>query len=290
MRKKKNKIPVNSMGDTFNRGISIDKSCIKKSDFKTALQAQEAGLAHRDEGYTFHILEKGAVVIEIDFQTYHLSAPAAVYLHPDQVHRMLDIDDIAVCSLSISGESLNESYFKILEELSPAVPLSLSAEVFSTVLESFSLCLNFSRYKENKLYYPLLKDSCNALTGFLLSQFLKTAKSEDNFSRFDKVAKAFRKLLEKNYCSLKRPGQYAALLHISTAYLNECIKETTGSSVSCMIQQRVILEAKRLLYHTDKSVKEIAFELGYADYPYFTRLFAKVTGISAITFRRKNHD
>lgn len=277
------------MDDTFSLGISIDKNNIKKSDFKTAQQVEEAEQSHRDEGYTFHILEKGEVLIEIDFQTYRVSAPAVVYMHPDQVHRMLDINEIIVCSLSINSGNLNDGYLKILEELTPVAPLSLSAEAFSVVSDSFSLCLNFHRQKDNKLYYPLLKDSCNTLIAFLLSQFLNVTKSEDNFSRFDKIGKAFRKLVEKNYVTLKRPGQYAALLHISTPYLNECIKDSTGNSASHLIQERIILEAKRLLYHTDKSVKEIAFELGYEDYPYFTRLFSKVTGISAMTFRRKNH-
>lgn len=289
MQKNKNKIPVNTMDDTFSLGISIDKNNIKKSDFKTVQQVEEAAQSHRDEGYTFHILEKGEVLIEIDFQTYRVSAPAVVYMHPDQVHRMLDINEIIVCSLSINSGNLNDGYLKILEELTPVAPLSLSTEAFSVVFDSFSLCLNFYRQKDNKLYYPLLKDSCNTLIAFLLSQFLNVTKSEDNFSRFDKIGKAFRKLVEKNYVTLKRPGQYAALLHISTPYLNECIKDSTGNSASHLIQERIILEAKRLLYHTDKSVKEIAFELGYEDYPYFTRLFSKVTGISAMTFRRKNH-
>lgn len=128
------------------------------------------------------------------------------------------------------------------------------------------------------------------MIAYLLSQFLNLAKPDETFSRFEKVTTAFRKLLEKNYIKLKRPGQYAALLHISTPYLNDCIKGSTGYSVSYLIQERIILEAKRLLYHTNKSVKEIAFELGYVDYPYFSRLFSKVTGISAITFRNKNHD
>lgn len=290
MRKNKNKIPVNAMDDTFNLGISIDKNSIKKSDFTTEEQIEVSTQSHRDEGFTFHILEKGEVVIEIDFETYHVSAPAVVYLHPDQVHKMLDIKDIIVSSLSINSENLNKGYLTILEEITPAAPLSLTAEASAVISNSFLLCLNFYRQKNNTLYYPLLRDSCNTLIAYLLSQFLIETKSEDTFSRFDKVAKAFRKLLEENYVTLKRPGQYADLLHISTPYLNECIKGSTGNSVSCLIQERIILEAKRLLYHTDKSVKEIAFELGYADYPYFTRLFSKVTGISAITFRRKNHD
>ncbi|MBB5636811.1 methylphosphotriester-DNA--protein-cysteine methyltransferase [Pedobacter cryoconitis] len=77
-------------------------------------------------------------------------------------------------------------------------------------------------------------------------------------------------------------------LNISTHYLNECVKNTTGQSISSHIQQRIILEAKRLLYHSDKSIKEIAAELGYDDYPYFSRLFTKVAGMSPKVFKKKN--
>ena len=89
---------------------------------------------------------------------------------------------------------------------------------------------------------------------------------------------------------MKSPSEYADKLNLSTAYLNECVKNTTGYSVSYHIQQRVILEAKRLLYYSDKSVKEIAAELGYDDYPYFSRLFTKIAGITALAFRNKNLD
>lgn len=83
---------------------------------------------------------------------------------------------------------------------------------------------------------------------------------------------------------------YAKSLNISTPYLNECVKTATGNSVSYHIQQRVILEAKRLLYHSNKSIKEIAGELGYDDYSYFIRLFVKITGMTPLAFRTKNFD
>lgn len=290
MSENKNKIPVNTMDDNFSKGISIDKNNIKKSDLKTPQQLEESAQSHRDEGYTFHILEKGEVVIEIDFQTYHVYAPAVVYLHPSQVHRILDFENVVVCSLSIDSENLNPVYLKILEEITPAIPLSLAETDIKTVSDSFALCLSFYKQKNIKLYKPLLRDISNAMVALLLSHFLDKNKPEEYFSRFDKVAKSFRKLLEKNHVTLKRPGEYAELLNISTPYLNECVKNATGFSVSQLIHERVILEAKRLLYHTDKSVKEIAFELGYADYPYFTRLFRKVTGVSALVFKSKNYE
>jgi AraC-like DNA-binding protein/mannose-6-phosphate isomerase-like protein (cupin superfamily) len=290
MPKNNKNIPVNTMADNFSQGISIDRLSIKKSDFKTAQQSEEAAQSHRDEGHTFHVVEKGTVLIEIDFQKYEIKAPAAVYMHPNQVHRIIDFEDMTVCSLAIKNENLNPVYLKFLEEIAPVKPLPLTKEANLIISDTFSLCLNFSVQKDNKLYHSLLKDSCNTLVAFLISQFLNQNKSENNLSRFEIVAKPFKQLLENNYRTFKRPSEYAEKLNISTSYLNECIKNTTGYSVSQNIQDRIILEAKRLLYHTDKSVKEIAFELGYADYPYFARLFSKAAGMSALSFRNKNHD
>jgi AraC family transcriptional activator of pobA len=77
------------------------------------------------------------------------------------------------------------------------------------------------------------------------------------------------------------------MLHVSPAYLNECVKTTTGHSVSYWIQQQIILEAKRLLGYSDLSIKEIASGLGYDDYAYFTRLFTKAGGCTPARFRKK---
>jgi AraC-like DNA-binding protein len=148
--------------------------------------------------------------------------------------------------------------------------------------------MKFSERKEEKLYHSLLKDSCNVLVSLVASYYLEQTHSVDKLSRFETITKSFKGILERNFSTIKKPTEYAQLLNISTPYLNECIKNTTGYSVTYHIQQRIILEAKRLLYHSDNSVKEIAAELGYDDYPYFSRLFTKVAGISPLAFRNKN--
>jgi len=290
MPKKKSDIPVNSMFDNFNEGISIDKISFRKADFKNAEHYEVAANSHRDEGHTFHIIEKGTVHIEIDFQKYSITAPSVAYMHPNQVHRILDFTDMTVCSLSINDENLNPEYLTFLEEITPAAPLLLINENHLIVTRLFSLCFDFSTQKNNKLQYLLLKDSCNTLVAFLTSQLLNHNKLEAKLPRFEIVAKAFKQSLEKEYRTLKRPSVYASKLNISAPYLNECIKNATGFSVSQCIQDRIILEAKRLLFHTSKSVKEIAFDLGYEDYPYFSKLFFKLTGMTALTFRNKNRE
>ncbi|MGA9652175.1 AraC family ligand binding domain-containing protein [Pedobacter sp.] len=153
MRKNKNKIPINTMGDMLNLGISIDRNNLKKSYFATAQQAEDAAQAHRDEGYTFHILEKGKVVIEIDFKTYNVSAPAVVYLHPDQVHRMLDIDDIIVSSLSINSENLNTEYLNILQELQSNSSIFIGKTSFLHYLEQLLSLSEFLRTVVGNIVY-----------------------------------------------------------------------------------------------------------------------------------------
>ena len=59
-----------------------------------------------------------------------------------------------------------------------------------------------------------------------------------------------------------------------------------GMSATSFIKNETILRAKRLLAHTDLTVKEIADSLGIDDHAYFSRLFAQTTGISPTAFRR----
>nr|WP_068888653.1 helix-turn-helix domain-containing protein [Pedobacter panaciterrae] len=285
MRKKATSIPVNHFADEYNSGISIEKVSIK--DLKIF---KEADQAHRHDCHSFMLLEKGTVSIEIDFKRYTIKSPSVIYMHPNQVHLILAFKGIIVSTLAITNENLNPEYVQLLEDITPVKPLVLNNETFAIICEALSLCTKFSERKHDKLYHSLLKDSCNALVALVISQYIEGSKSVDKLSRFETVTKAFNDMLERNYRTVKQPGAYAKKLNISTPYLNECVKNTTGYSVSHHIQQRIILEAKRLLYHSDKSVKEIANELGFDDYPYFSRLFVKVERITALAFRNKNYE
>ena len=282
MRKKATSIPVNRFDGEFNAGFFIERI-----SFKDLPSFEELEQPERHDRHSFFLLENGTVTLEIDFKKYKIKSPSVIYMHPNQVHRILAFENVTVSSLGINNENLNPEYLKLLEEITPAKPLLLKKETFFLLSGAASLCIKFSERKHDRLYHFLLKDSCNALVALVVSLYLEQSRSTDKPSRFEIVTKAFREILEHNYTAAKRPAAYAQKLNISTPYLNECVRNTTGYSVTYHIQQRVILEAKRLLYHSDKSVKEIAFELGYDNYPYFSRLFTNVSGMTPLTFRNK---
>jgi AraC family transcriptional activator of pobA len=294
MPKKNKSIPVNNMADVFGTGIAIGRASVDDlSNFAEAdlLAFDKARISHRDDYHIFFLQENGTISIEIDFQQYTIEPFSVSYMHPNQVHRMRgEPKGVAASYLAISNEDLKPENLKLLEDIKPTPPLPLQEDIFSLISDAVSLCIKISERKHDRLYRPLLKDSCNTLVALIASQFLDQTRSSHNLSRYELITRAFKSLLEQNFITAKTASGYADTLNISTSYLNECVKNSTGYSVSHHIQQRIILEAKRLLYHSAKSVKEISFELGYEDYPYFSRLFSKVTGITPLSFRNTNRD
>ncbi|MBB6502184.1 AraC family transcriptional regulator [Pedobacter cryoconitis] len=285
MQKKSKHIPVNTLPSGIREGIFI-----AKISFNGLPDAEEVVRPHRDNGHLFILQEKGKTHIEIDFQQHSIEASSIIYIHPDQIHRVIAFENATIISWIITSENLQQENLKLLADLTPVSALALKTETLSIISETASLCIQFSERKHEKLFNSILKESCNTLVALVVSQYLAQVKTTDNYSRFEVITKLFKSSLEHDFTTVKSPAAYAKCLNISTPYLNECVKTTTGYSVSYHIQQRVVLEAKRLLFHSDKSVKEIAGELGYDDYSYFTRLFVKLTGMTPLTFRTKNFD
>ncbi|WP_293742974.1 AraC family transcriptional regulator [uncultured Pedobacter sp.] len=283
MAKKAQDIPVNVLPNGTSRGIMM-----LRKYFDGFPENEQVSRPHRDDGYTFILQENGITNIEIDFQIYSIQAPAIIYLHPSQVHRLIAFEKAELSTWIIAEENLHPKYLRMLNELMPASALALSNETLAIFLQVASLSHNLYTKPDENLYRSTLIENINSLAALTSSLYQAQSSLTENRTRFNIVARAFRKELDLRYKTVKRPALYADFLNISVSYLNECVKTATGQSLSNNIQQRVMLEAKRLLYHSDKSVKEIAIELGYDDYSYFIRLFVKVTGSKPLYFRNKN--
>lgn len=105
-----------------------------------------------------------------------------------------------------------------------------------------------------------------------------TIKSSDLFLRFLAI-------LEDDFRMHKDVSHYARVLRVPGTALAACVREGTGKGVKRVILERVILEARRALRHTNAPVKRIALDLGYRDPSYFGRSFRRVTGLSPAEFR-----
>ena len=277
-------IPEYKFSNEFKSGIVIGRAVF--TDLPTR---KEVSRSHRDEWHLFLLQEEGVTSIEIDFHVHWLTKGCIAYIQPNQIHRVVAFENAVLSSWLISKGNLKPEYLDLLDRMAPVQALALTEESFTIFSAAVTLGITLFE-KQQEGYLNPLKDIGNALVALVISHYLASGIAGNKSSRRDSITKEFRIALEHNFLTIKSPSAYAGLLHLSPPYLNQCVRNATGYPVSHHIQQRIMLEAERLLYHSTKSVKEVAHELGYDDYAYFTRLFTKVKGMTPLAFRNRNLD
>ena len=93
-------------------------------------------------------------------------------------------------------------------------------------------------------------------------------------------------LVEKEFFSKHSVSDYAEMMNITPKNLHKKIKMISDKTPNELIKNRLLLEAKRYLAHSELSAKEIAYKLGYEDEGYFSRFFNKYAGNTPIQFRK----
>ena len=100
------------------------------------------------------------------------------------------------------------------------------------------------------------------------------------------IIRDFNLLLEQNFRKLHQVQDYADLLHKSPKTLSNVFNKYNSKSPVQVIKERIVLEAKRLLFYTDKTAKEIGYELGFEEPATFSRFFKNATKTSPSAFKK----
>ncbi|MEJ5964310.1 helix-turn-helix domain-containing protein [Pedobacter immunditicola] len=161
-------------------------------------------------------------------------------------------------------------------------------------------CLRLSEEEAADLagiYALLEKEYCRENNGIIIVKallkvfLLKLIQvKEQQFTVHDihqKRVYEFLMLLESNYQQIRNTDFYAGKLGISSKRLNQILKEKLDKTGMQIIHDRIILEAKRSIIHSELTIKEIAYNLGFSDRPYFSRFFKKQTGKTPEGFQKE---
>jgi len=150
--------------------------------------------------------------------------------------------------------------------------------------------------EEQNTEYAYKDDLIRNYIHLIIHEALKFQPSENYFQQKNaasRLTQVFLELLERQFpiesmdspLQIKTPQDFANHLAVHINHLNRSIKETTGKPTSSHISERIIMEAKALLQHTDWTIAEIAYALGF-EYPtYFNNYFKRITGTSPSTIR-----
>lgn len=95
-------------------------------------------------------------------------------------------------------------------------------------------------------------------------------------------------LLNEHYKEQHGAAFYAANIGLTPKRINEILREKMGTTISKLLYQRLVMEAKRELFHNERTIKEIAYELGFSEQSYFARFFKKYTQLTPEQFRTQS--
>lgn len=237
--------------------------------------------AHRDDYYIMVLLTDGEASVEIDFERSVLKTGDMLIISPWQVHNKPngEIWDADGWMLAFSPEILTDAEARTIEEYSVSpTPFRPDGEAAK---EIDALCEMTERNIGNRAIAIALASAVKSIALASLDVPERRAAG-----RYRAITLRLRKLLEVHLKEEKRPTAYAEMLNISEVYLNEAVKGATGLSAGAYIRSLVMTQARRQLAYTSLTSKEIAYELGYDDYVYFSKLFKKHMGKSPSEYRK----
>jgi len=249
---------------------------------------------HKHNFYLAVLFLQGTGTHEIDFKSYPIQPGSLFFMRPGQTHHWELSPNVDGYIFFHSKEFYNLIFqnrnvddYPLFDPHHGSPHVQLGSKELNVYFKHFR-----DIYEEYKSDQWMTYRRFALLVDFLYLDFSRKIISEgseakDWSSKGMEWLHKLQKLVDTHYLKEKQPGFYADQLNISVKHLNKMMVKSIGKSTRDLIHERIILEAKRMLTHSDSSIQEISLELGYDDASYFSRFFKKKTGVKPTEFSQK---
>jgi len=248
----------------------------------------------RNNFYTVIWVKKGEGLLKVDFSEYSFSENTFFAFSPFQPFMFSTdqkIEGVAIhfhsdfycihrnpnetsCDTILFNNIYQEPFFKVDEEVGVK---------FDFLIEQFKSEFSGQQDQNYELIVPNLKVFLGNASRVKEKSKASDSKIVDTKTPY--ILKNLQTEIEGNFREKHLASDYASLLNISSNALAKLVKSHYNRTLTELVTERIIIEAKRELYMTSKPVKEIAWALGYQDEFYFSRLFKKNTETSPQMYR-----
>ena len=262
-------------------GSSDDLAALHQSVYK------KFQIPHKSDRYFFVYNEQNSAIHSLDLQKIDLSGGELLFVMPNQIHTSPPLKKgLKFHSLSFEANclSLLPRQFHFLTKPFNSQIISFDNESRLRVKAIFETLrqLLFSAGTRNNTEI-ILAHLNTLLTEFNNAYFKNTSLEIFTGNKLSKYIQ-FKHFIETGFKKQPSVNSIAGKLNLSENQLYSIVKEFSGLSPKKYLIQRLMLEAQRILFYERSSVKELAYELGFADPDYFSRLFKKQTGKSISQF------
>lgn len=253
----------------------------------------EVSYPHKHDFYEVLFITRGSGFHIIDSNKYEIKPPCIFFMSPGQAHKLEFSKDIGGYIFLFAAEFylLNQAnknkllampFFFSLEQNNPPLLLKVDEQT------AFLTQLFFRGVKELEASQKGNETVIRALLDLILEVCIQLYPDDQSLIQNNNgqlLTKKFLMLIEQNYPKNLSINDYAQKLSITPNHLTQVVKQVTGKTSVQLLQNKVILETKRLLIHTDMTVTEITDHMNFSDQSYFTKYFKKLVGVTPIQYK-----
>ena len=243
---------------------------------------------HRHDFFFVLAIEKGNGEHQIDFTNYSINNYSVFILRPSQVHQLILKKGSKGYLIAFDNSFYSpkeESKKEMFSTVSRNNYYKLETETYNRLIPILDYI--FSEYSNKKIMF---RDNIKANLDLFFIELFRETKNSDiqtkNNSYSIRILEKLLELFDIHFYNNKQVTYYAKELNLTTYQLNSITKKALGKNCSQLINERILLEAKRYLITTSNQINEISYHLGYDDTSYFIRFFKKQTGLTPEIFRQ----
>lgn len=280
MKKRKNENPYISKNLEEEMKIKEDIAYFEMSD------ASIVDNYRSPDSYVFLLFETCTGTHTVDYIDYEQKDRQVHVSFPGQIHSWNTGPTAKGHKIIISKQFMERSitsplFFSLRQNEYPVIDLDL--DTYKELTEVFRDIRSESSSKE--IRWNVLNLKVQLVTA-LINNLVEKVIEQKSAGMTPSLIRRLNELIEQHYKTLKTVNGYAELLFISPNYLNIICQRYFNMSAKKVVDQRVVLEAKRLLQGSSMSVKEIAFDLGFSEISHFSNFIKSKTGIAPRLYKQ----
>lgn len=250
---------------------------------------------HKHDFYQIIWFQRGHGIHHVDFTDYPIVDNTIFFIAPGQIHAFDNNSDYQGVVIQFNAgfmadEQSRESIF-LKYDVFNAFDSAPYYKVSEAEAERLKLLVN-----EMSREYCLTQAFAHKdYMQYLIRLFLIRVQRSGERKQCDKLYITntahctfvrFRQLLEQNFHKVHTVKEYATMLNVSTRALNEYVRQSSHRTPLQIINERIVLEAKRQIQHSPLKIKEIGYLLGFDDPSYFVKFFKRETHHMPTDFRQ----
>lgn len=241
--------------------------------------------------FSLVFITAGEGLLSIDLHQQVIGAGFVLFIKPGQFYRVENNHDLEGHELSfnesflgLDDENSESVYAGNLSEFFSQQVIRLDDQVCKVIYETLG---HISKEQDNVQAFQreLLKRYFRILLIYLDRQVERNSNGLLQTGNIDCV-KRFLSLVDRKFKERMTVCDYAMELCMTPNYLNQVVKKVTTHSAGYHIRQRIVLEAQRKAIYSNKTMKEIAYSLGFNDCAHFSKMFKRVAGVNFANFKR----